>query len=45
MEASASAGVESTLKYHPSYSGLLTSIRYPDQEQCLVGSFTGAVAS
>ena len=38
--------VESTLKYHPlTYGGHLTSIRYPDQEQCLVGSFTGAVAS
>ncbi len=33
------------LKYHPLYNGLLTSVRYPDQEQCLVGSFTGVVAS
>ena len=37
--------VESTLKYHPSHNGLLTSIRYPDQGQCLAGSFTGVVAS
>ncbi len=44
-EAPALAGVEPTLKYHPWHSGFLTSIRYPDQEQCLAGSFTGAVAS
>ena len=37
--------VEPILKYHPSHNGLLTSVRYPDQEQCLVGSFTGVVAS
>ena len=36
---------EPPLKYHPLYNGLLTSVRYPDQEQCLVGSFTGVVAS
>ena len=37
--------VESTLKYHPCYSGILTLARYPGQGQCLVGSLTGAVAS
>ena len=37
--------VESTLKYHSGRSGLLTSVRDPDQGQCLVGSLTGAVAS
>src|SRR5665647_459985 len=37
--------VESTLKYHSGRSGHLTSIRNPDQGQCLVGSLTGAVAS
>ena len=44
-EAVALVIVESTLKYHPSHNGLLTSIRYPDQGQCLAGSFTGVVAS
>ena len=38
-------GVESTLKYHPYIVGILTVIRYPDSEQCLVGSLTGAVSS
>src|SRR3954452_4932393 len=37
--------VESTLKYHSGRSGCLTSVRDPDQGQCLVGSLTGAVAS
>ena len=37
--------VEPTLKYHSGQSGLLTSVRDPDQEQCQVGSLTGAVAS
>ena len=36
---------ESTLKYHPDQSGKLTYFRYPEGEQCLVGSLTGAVAS
>ena len=45
FEAPASAGVESTLKYHPDVSGTLTSIRHPDLGHCLVGSLTGAVAS
>ena len=45
FEASAPAGVESSLKYHSDRSGHLTSVRNPDQGQCLVGSLTGAVAS
>ena len=44
-EVAAPAVTEPSLKYHPSHNGLLTSVRYPDQEQCLVGSFTGVVAS
>ncbi len=36
---------ESSLKYHSGRTGLLTSVRDPDQGQCLVGSLTGAVAS
>ena len=42
---SASAGMESPVKYHPDESGYLTSIRYPGQGQCLADSLTGAVAS
>jgi Family of unknown function (DUF6467) len=37
--------VEPTLKYRPDRSELLTRVRYPDREQCQVGSFTGAVTS
>ena len=37
--------VESPLKYHPGMSGVLTQVRYPDREQCMVGSLTGAVSS
>ena len=37
--------VESILKYHSGRTGCLTSVRDPDQGQCLVGSLTGAVAS
>ena len=44
-EALAPASVETTLKYHSGHSGYLTSNRNPVQEQCLVGSLTGAVAS
>jgi len=33
------------LKYHSDRFELLTSVRNPDQGQCLVGSLTGAVAS
>ena len=45
FEALALARVEPTLKYHPFRAGTLTSVRNPDQGQCLVGSLTGAVAS
>ena len=45
FEAGVSALVESTLKYHPSSAGRLTTIRYPDLGPRLVGSLTGAVAS
>ena len=44
-EAVTPVTVESTLKYHSGRSGCLTSVRDPDQEQCQVGSLTGAVAS
>ena len=44
-EAGTPVSVESTLKYHSGRSGHLTSVRDPDQGQCLVGSLTGAVAS
>jgi hypothetical protein len=41
----APALMEATLKYHPFCAGALTWARYPGQEQRLVGSLTGAVAS
>ena len=44
-EAATPVAVESTLKYHSGRFGYLTSVRNPDQGQCLVGSLTGAVAS
>ena len=44
-EAGTPVFVESTLKYHSGRTGCLTSVRDPDQGQCLVGSLTGAVAS
>jgi hypothetical protein len=44
-EAGTPVSVEATLEYHPSRAGTLTWVRYPDQEQRLVGSLTGAVAS
>ena len=44
-EVGTPVSVESTLKYHSGRSGDLTSVRDPDQGQCLVGSLTGAVAS
>jgi hypothetical protein len=44
-EAATLVVVESTLKYHSGRIGCLTSVRDPDQGQCLVGSLTGAVAS
>ena len=37
--------MESTLKYQPGLFGVLTWIRDPDREQCMVGSLTGAVSS
>ena len=37
--------VESSLGYHSLITGVLTYIRYPECEQCQVGSLTGAVAS
>ena len=45
FEANTPVLVESSLKYHSDRSGYLTSVRNPDQGQCLVGSLTGAVAS
>ena len=45
IEARTLVCVEPTLKYHPGDLGILTSIRDPDQGQCLVGSLTGAVSS
>ena len=45
FEAGTPVPVEPTLKYHPVMSGALTEIRYPDPEQCVVGSLTGAVSS
>ena len=33
------------MKYHPDVSGYLTCLPYREEEQCLVGSLTGAVAS
>ena len=44
-EAVTPVNVESTLKYHSGRTECLTSVRDPDQGQCLVGSLTGAVAS
>ena len=44
-ETSTLVGVESLLKYHSGRIACLTSVRNPDQGQCLVGSLTGAVAS
>ncbi len=32
-------------EYHPGVFGVLTEVRYPDPEQCVVGSLTGAVSS
>ena len=45
FEAGTLVLVEPTLKYHPDMFGALTEIRYPDSEQCVVGSLTGAVSS
>ena len=45
FEAETLVFVESLVKYHSGRSECLTSVRDPDQGQCLVGSLTGAVAS
>ena len=45
FEAVTLVAVESTLKYHPDYVGVLTQARYPGRGQCVVGSLTGAVSS
>ena len=37
--------MESTLKYRPCWFENLTSVRKPEEGQCLVGSLTGVVAS
>ena len=37
--------VEPTLKYHPDVIEVLTQVRNPDREPCVVGSLTGAVSS
>ncbi len=37
--------MESTLKYHPNTSRILTLIHYLDWGPCMVGSLTGAVSS
>ena len=44
-ETGTPVSVEPTLKYHPGQLGVLTSVRDPDQGQCMVGSLTGAVSS
>ena len=45
VETGALALVESPLKYHPYFFGVLTWARDPGRGHCLVGSLTGAVAS
>ena len=45
FEALTLVGVEPSLKYHPGMFGVLTSVPYRDQGQCMVGSLTGAVSS
>ena len=45
FEAATPVAVEPTLKYHPGMFEVLTSVRNPDQGQCVVGSLTGAVSS
>ena len=44
-EAHTPVWVESLVKYHSGRFERLTSVRDPDQGQCLVGSLTGAGAS
>ena len=45
FETLAPVSVEPSLKYHPGLFEVLTLVRYPDREQCMVGSLTGAVSS
>lgn len=45
FEAGTLVLVEPPLKYHPGMFEVLTQVRYPDREQCMVGSLTGAVSS
>ncbi len=45
FEAGTPVSVEPTLEYHPECIEVLTVDRYPAEEQCQVGSLTGAVAS
>ena len=45
VEARVSARVEPMVKYHSFSAGRLTTVRYPDLGQRLMGSLTGAVAS
>ena len=45
VELGALASMESTLKYHPDESEILTEASYPSPGHCLVGSLTGAVTS
>ena len=45
FEAGTPVLVEASLKYHSDRFEFLTSVRDPDQGQCLAGSLTGAVAS
>ena len=45
FEAGALASVEPSVKYHPDKVLTLTPRRNPGEEQCQVGSLTGAVAS
>ena len=45
IEVVALAAMESTLKYRPCWFENLTSVRKPEEGQCLVGSLTGVVAS
>ena len=45
FEASAPAGVEPSMEYHPCLSEVLTRFLNQDRGPCLVDSLTGAVAS
>ena len=45
FETGTLVSVEPPLKYHPGMFEVLTSVRNPDQGQCMVGSLTGAVSS